>query len=374
MSEYMGLHNQWLSRPADERFTSLIDLHAHCEIQHKNSAAKVLPNRAVTITPVIGANGESDHEGLQLVGPNGGTVELNNWSFNQLSQRAGAPAGFMRELPAELAADCLNWGLKHNRSVEDLGLLLTRTENAAAGSSIATLRAATGPAYGRVWNDSITSGLLRVVGDGVNGDWRVPGEFGKAVTVTKENTTLYAGDRNMYVFLADEKNKIEIPNRRNGKPGSMSRFFFVWNSEVGAETLGIGSGLFDYACCNRIVWGVEQFREVRIRHTSGAPWRWIEEAVPVIEAMKNSAASPIEAKLIAAQNKKIDDVDKFLAGRFTRPQVQGIKAAHLSDEGRPIETLWDATTGVTAYARGIQYQDDRVALEREGGKILALAA
>jgi hypothetical protein len=46
----------------------------------------------------------------------------------------------------------------------------------------------------------------------------------------------------------------------------------------------------------------------------------------------------------------------------------------MSDEGRPIETLWDATTAVTAYARGIQWQDDRVAIEREGGRILALAA
>lgn len=43
-------------------------------------------------------------------------------------------------------------------------------------------------------------------------------------------------------------------------------------------------------------------------------------------------------------------------------------------ENRPIETLWDATTAVTALAKGISYQDDRVELERKGGDILKLAA
>ena len=45
----------------------------------------------------------------------------------------------------------------------------------------------------------------------------------------------------------------------------------------------------------------------------------------------------------------------------------------MADAQRPIETLWDATVAVTAYARGIQHQDERVRFEREGGKILSLA-
>lgn len=38
-----------------------------------------------------------------------------------------------------------------------------------------------------------------------------------------------------------------------------------------------------------------------------------------------------------------------------------------------METLWDVSTGITAYARGIAQQDDRVALERIGGSMLDLA-
>jgi hypothetical protein len=37
------------------------------------------------------------------------------------------------------------------------------------------------------------------------------------------------------------------------------------------------------------------------------------------------------------------------------------------------ESLWDATTAVTAYAKTIPHQDERVTMEREGGKILDLA-
>jgi hypothetical protein len=31
----------------------------------------------------------------------------------------------------------------------------------------------------------------------------------------------------------------------------------------------------DYVCVNRIVWGADQYTEVRLRHTKGAPDRWL---------------------------------------------------------------------------------------------------
>ena len=45
----------------------------------------------------------------------------------------------------------------------------------------------------------------------------------------------------------------------------------------------------------------------------------------------------------------------------------------MSDEQHPIESLWDAAVGVTAYARAIPYQDERIELEREAGRILDMA-
>ena len=190
----------------------------------------------------------------------------------------------------------------------------------------------------------------------------------------KRATTLYASDRDMFVFLADEKNRIEFPNRRNGEPGLMARGFFIWNSEVGSSTFGVSTFLFDYVCCNRIVWGATQYSEVRVRHTAGAADRWLEEVVPAIETYANSSTANVVKAIEDARAKRIDNVDAFLASRFTRSQASAIQAAHMSDEQRPIENLWDAATGITAYARGVQYQDERVDLERKAGKVLELAA
>jgi hypothetical protein len=179
----------------------------------------------------------------------------------------------------------------------------------------------------------------------------------------------------MFAFLADEDRRIEMPNRRDGKAGSLARGFFVWNSEVGSKSIGIAFFLFDYVCGNRIVWGVEEFREIRMRHTASAPHRWFDEIMPAIQVFDDASTQPVEQLLIAAQQKKVDDLDKFLAQRhFSKAQIAGFRAAHIAEENRPIETVWDVTTAMTAYAKGVGFQDGRVELERAAGKILQLAA
>jgi len=209
-------------------------------------------------------------------------------------------------------ADCLNYNLRFTRDVESVGLLASYGDDRSPGA----LRAATGPNYGRIWNADTVDMLVDRFGDGVTGEWRVPGEFGKRVTVDRDNTTLYASDRDMFVFLADEENRIELPNRRAGRFGSFARGFFVWNSEVGKTTLGAGFFLFDYVCCNRIIWGADQYTEVRIRHTKGAPDRWLEEVMPVLREYSQASAKPVIQAIEDARKKRIEtDLDQFLANR-----------------------------------------------------------
>lgn len=367
MTTLMHASNQWMSRPADERFTSLHDLNDHAQRIRNNSAEKIVANRALEVQPVD----DTAHKGLQIVGQNGNPAAMTHWSFGQIATLSGAPAGYLRKLPAPIAADAINYGLRFNRDVEDVGVLVTRNPDDA---ETIEMRAATGPRYGRVWNSELTEALVNRFGDGVTGDWRVPGEFGKRVAVTNENTTLYASDRDMFVFLADEENRIDVPNRRNGEGGSMARGFFVWNSEVGSGTLGAAFFMFDYVCCNRIVWGAEGFKEIRLRHSSGAPYRWLEEIKPVLNEYANASAKPILETIAAAKEKRIDDVNEFLNKRFTSKLAAKIDVAHSREENRPIENVWDVVTGMTAHAKTIEHQDTRVQLEREAGKLLAKAA
>jgi hypothetical protein len=360
--ELMQASKQWATRPADERYTSLTDMQAHFANQRANCRGAVVSSRRIQCAPT------DDNKGIVVTGPSGTAYAPTHWAFGQLAQLAAAPGGYLRTLPAPIAADCINYGLQYTRDIDDVGILLYKN----GGEPV--MRAATGPNYGRIWNNEIMDGLVQRFGDGISGDFRVPGEFGKAVTVTKDNTTLFAGDRDMFVFLADEEHRITVPNRRDGKNGSMARGFFTWNSEVGSSTFGLATFLFDYTCCNRIVWGANEYKEITIRHTSGAPDRFIEELSPALTQYAQGSTHSIVKAIADAKAARIDNVDEFLLKRFSKRITERVKDAHLVDEGRPIETLWDATTGVTAYARTIKYQDERVALEREGGRILEMTA
>ncbi len=358
--------NQWASRPADERFTSLPDMLDYYQYLRNVSRETVVSSRHLQFSSI------ADHpQGLLCHGPDGHGYQPTHLAFGQAAKFAEAPANYLRTLPAAKAADLLNHGFQVKRRPSEVGALLM--EN---GSSI--LRALTGPNYGRVWNDDVVNAVISQFGDGVNGHFRVPGVFGKALTeVTKENTTLYGGDQSMFIFLADEERRIEVPNRRNGQPGSLARGFFLWNSEVQSTTfasLGVMSFLFDEVCSNRIVWGATELAELRIRHTSSAPDRWVAEVAPALEAYAQSSTASIEHALNAARNRQLDGkLDSFLNTRFGKKESEKIKIAFHTDEGRPIETLWDVVTGVTALARAIPHQDARIELERKAGDILFAA-
>lgn len=362
MTNLMKASNQWATRPDDERFTSLPNMRDHLRSVRDRSRGIVAPSRHITLVP----SADNQGMGVQGEGSRSDPYIPSHWAFGQLaSNLAKAPASYLRTLPSPIAADILNYELKVRREVEDVGLLLY------AGEDGRELRAATGPNYGRIWNSDVVDALIARFGDGVSGEWRVPGEFGKRIKITKENTTLYASDRDMFVFLADEVNRIEVPNRRNREPGSLARGFFLWNSEVGKSTLGIGTFLFDYVCCNRIVWGAQVLDELRIRHTASAPLKWVDKVQPVLTAYRNGSAKPFEDAIKAAKEKKIDDVNEFLAKRFGPQMVSSLKAIHEMEENRPIENVWDAATAVTAYARGINHIDARVDLEKQAGLLVA---
>jgi hypothetical protein len=363
---------QWASRPQDERFASLHELAAFCNYERQHSARRVMPNRGLTVVPST-----TDPRDIAVTGPNGHPAQFTHWSFTQLCALAGVPSGYIRQsaMPGPLAADCINWGLHHARQVEDVSVLLRkRTDD--AGNLTVHLGAVNGPNYGTVWNADITDTCVSEFGDGVSGQWRVPGEFGKAVNITKQNTTLYASDRDIWLFLADEERRVEVPNRRDGQPGSLARGFYISNSEVGAGKLILGMFLFDYACCNRIIWGAQQFTEIGIKHTAGAPHRWLEEVKPILRQYAEASAAPVAETIAAARETKIKgDIDTFLANRFgSKSLAQSIQASHMLDEAKPIETIWDAVTGATAYARQLVYVDARVDVERKAGDLLRLAA
>lgn len=371
MTTLMQASREWANRPDDERFTNLNDLLAHFRAQRIASTERTISAERLTVR-----NDPKDPvNGLLLTAPKSkGEAALEaaptHYAFNQLARRAGTPTDYARSLPVELTSKLLNYGLRRETDEgKAISLLLTTM------GDVTQVRAATSESYGRVWNEEVTAALVERYGDGVNGTFKVPGEFGvQGQAVTKANTTIYGGDRNMFVFLADESSRINVKGRRNGKSGELSRGFFCWNSEVGDGSLGGAYFMFDYMCGNHIVWGVEGFREIRVRHSSGAPARWLDEVAPQLLAYSNASAAPVEAHIKLAQAAKIDDdgVEFFVRRRLGMQKHEAVTIAetHVAEEGRPIETMWDMVVGITAAAKALKHIDARVKMERQAGRVM----
>ena len=96
----------------------------------------------------------------------------------------------------------------------------------------------------------------------------------------------------------------------------------------------------------------------------------MEEVTPALLAYSNASANTVQTVLTTAQRTKVDKVDEFLSKRFGPRVGQRVQAAHVADEGRPIETVWDVVTGATAYARSIPWTAERVEFETIAGEIL----
>lgn len=353
------LSAQWFSRPADERITGASSWEARENLVkaaqeiYQRSTRRVMSTHALELVP----HGET---GLVIRGKEN-SAAMTEWAATQIMQRAGVPVEYMKKIhknPA-LVAQNVTYGLR-TRSDDRISILL-RVHGEGSNRAL-QLQSANGPDYGWVPHYDVASTIHKGLGE----NWTVPGIFGKKVgEITKQNTSLFLGERDMMIGLSDETNKIEVPNRRDGKSSMLSRGILVRNSEVGYCYLEIMAFLFDYCCANRNFWGVEDFVRVKIRHSSRAPDRWLYEAQPAITKFLNASTKrTVEVyKLAAAQ--KIDDVQAFLKkAMLTRPQIEAVMAQHVKEEHRPIETVLDANNAVTAYARDLQWQDDRLALEQ----------
>lgn len=351
MTTLTDCNKNWATRADDERFLSLLDMRDAMD-SHRNWSDINVRLSDLHISSAFDGGVAVQHGGTR-------PRHLTHWAFGQLAAKVGAPPEFLRTLPPRLVSEILTEKASRAEGEQDLNLY-------ASGD---TVHAFTGPRYGRILNADIIDTLIDRFGDGRTGEYRVPGEFGKAVEVTKENTTLFASDRDMFVFLADEERRVEIQNRRNGQPGSLARGFFVSNSETGAASLKITSFLFDYVCSNRIVWGAEEVHEVSIRHTRHAGERWLDTVLPRIAAISQESDSAVIVAIDEARKRKItaDFLPKLIGPRVaSRFQHQ-----HMLEEGRPVETVWDAITAITAAAREVSHQSERVALERIAGKLMA---
>lgn len=362
--------SEWFSRPADQRYLSLTELMTAVKGRAERSRTRTVESAAIRVEAH-----RDDPERLALVLPDADKpLAPTHWSFGQLASLVGAPAAYMRQLPAPLAAINLQYGFTSHRAeqVKTLETVDGRTE----------LRAVTGPDYGRIYDHELVAAVQRIAGNGT-GDtrWKVPGVldwsagvYNPNVDITSDTTTLYASDRDVFLFLVDDRNPIEAGKLPDGSPDLFFRGFYCWNSEVGAKTLGIASFYLRAVCQNRNLWGVEDFQEISIRHSKYAANRFAHEAAPALTRFADSSPQPFLNGIRAARERIVarnnDDRTDFLRKRgFGKVETAKIVETVLAEEGRPPESVFDFVQGITAYARGKAQQDARLDLETRAKKL-----
>ncbi|MCA1493182.1 DUF932 domain-containing protein [Sinorhizobium alkalisoli] len=367
--------SEWFSRPDDERFLSLSDLHRAVSARTERARVRTVESAEIRVEAT-----RDNAESISLIVP-GERQPLapTHWSYGQLCSLVGAPASYMRQLPAPLAAINLQHGLLNNRSE------LVKTLEMDDGH--VELRAVTSPEYGRIWDHELIAAIMNIAGNGTGDSiWKVPGVLDWStmthnpfVDITKATTTLYASDRDVFVFLVDDTHPIEAGRLPNGEPDLYFRGFYAWNSEVGSKTLGIASFYLRAVCANRNLWGTENFEEITIRHSKFAAQRFAHEAAPALANFANSSPAPFIAGIRAARERVVarndEDRSDFLRKRgFSKAETGKIIETVLSEEGRPPESIFDFVQGITALARGKAHQDTRLELEGKARKLLKSAA
>lgn len=358
--------SQWSSRPDDQKFLSLETLEKHCRARSLKMVDEVVDVNKLRVIP-HGNNGmRVIHGDLSL--------QPTHFTFSSLAGKVGARASYLQTLPSSLAAQCLEHGLR--ASADD-----DQTKLYHNGSQ---LMAATSPTYGRIFDADLVAAVRKVAGNGT-GDtrWKVPGminwqkgTYNPFVDITKDTTTLYASDRDVFMFLVDDTHPIEVGKLANGDPDLMFRGIYLWNSEVGARSLGISTFLLRGVCQNRNLWGVEDQLTLSIRHTKLAPDRFVEDFnKTLIEYSKTDVSTPVIMKVKAAKEailaKTADQRLKVLQDLgLTRAQAIATVTRVVEEEGHDPVSVWDFVQGLTAQARTVGTTDNRKWYEHQATKLM----
>jgi len=352
MSNDMRLNKEWSTRPDDQRFLSMKALHEYNLQKKEKSLERVLDLRAMELSA---KDGEVSIQDKAKKVP----TRLNNWAFGQLCSRAHAPASYLRSLPAEVAIVPLQHSL--GRAEENNSKTLLRNDGKAWSASCFT-----SPTYGRIYDADASGAVLEHMDLGV---WKVP-SASYAKTDPKKATTLYASDRDVFICLVDDSHPIDIPGK-----SALYKGLIIGNSEVGAGAFFLTLFYYNRICDNRIIWGFDLALDLRIRHSSGGPRRYMAEAKPALQKYLEAKVSPVAAAVKAARALEVAKTDEdtyawVQARGFSPKQAQEAFRIASEEPGLNPRSLWGVVQGLTGHAHSMKWNDDRLDLEKRASSLL----
>lgn len=375
-------NKQWQTRPADQRFASLEEMHAQCKAYADNAAEATVNAAQLRLEPTTAGD-------IRLLGTENRGARLTHWSFGQLCGRISAPANYVRSLPAAIAADCLNHGLKK------IGGDGAECQALFHSNGDLVCRALTSNVYTRIWNYEVIDRLLAL-----DGGWRVPparpsmenqpgsrqATEADCLQVRSSGLSikpgdwiapagLYASDHDMFAFMVNEENRID-----DGSEGGLGRGFFVSNSEVGAAALRVTRFLYRYVCGNHIVWDAKDVQCMRVFHIGQNDRNFGARLVGELTRYADESASEDEARVLACKRFELGgDKDEVLDRLFglkilPRKTLDAAFDRCIETESRlSPRTVWGMVQGITSLSQSTDYTDDRVAMDAAAGRVMSIA-
>lgn len=369
INEVAGLaQREYYKRPADQRFASIDTLEASVLNRRNRSVA-------FDVKPTAFEFSHTDNGVVVMARKVDEPATPTHYSFSQAASLVKFNADSLRLLGEggrhDLVAANLNAALQIRKETlnKDVKVMLVESEDGESGPK---LQAVTGPTYGRIWDADVVAATRKILD--ANPQFDNPKEWGG------QKGGLYASDRDIFLLYVDGGSIVDggADQLNGGERDQLHRGFMVWNSEVGSATFGIAAFLFRYVCGNHMIHGIEGTKLVKIRHTSGGPERFVNEAIPALREYVNSSAKPIEnavkaAKAFSLPTDEVKFADFFVKRGFTKAEVKKAKLFAETEEGGA-GSLWQMQQGFTRAARDLAFMDARTELERRAGKLLDLAA
>ena len=341
MAHLTRAHEELFRRTPDEHFSSLAALSTHCrQLRDQSTDRWELPQ---ALQPASTPNY------LELGLGDDGAFLMNDWSFGQLCRLAQVPKQSINRLSPDTAKRVFYETLPVGQ--KPLQLLVNDRR----------IRSIHSASYTRLHN----AALLDVVGE-FAADFRPPQQAATG------GTGLYCGEQDMFCFLIDPSGWVEIDGQAFA-PG-----FFVWNSEVGRRTVGIETFWFQAVCANHLVWDVVETVEFTRKHTANVHEALdeIRHIITRLVAKRDQRRDGFVGVLRKAMHERLGTNANEAVAELLR---QGIgrsvaeKATEIAKQ-RGAFTIFALVDALTRMAGKVQNAGDRVELDRDAGRVLALAA
>lgn len=342
MQNFTRINPELFRRTPDETYPSLQALVDHCRQQREASQDRWLSPSSLWAKPI-------STNRLALASGEDQVFQLTDWSFGQLCRLAGVAKETVNRLTADTAARVLAETLR--RGSKPLQVL-------AAGD---VARSIHGASYTRLYDVE----LLDAVADCAAGLEPPPDD-------SSGGASLYCGEQDMFCFLIDPNGWMEIGSQAFA-PG-----LFLWNSEVGRRLPGIETFWFQAASQGHIVWEAGEIVDFSRRRIAQG-----REAVPEIRQVlrelaakwdqrRDAFARVIQRAMETQLGEDADAVQAVLA-KAGVGRTWAKEAIELSAAQGPF-TVFAVVEALSKLARRMRNAGERTEVDRQAGKLLALAA